>query len=227
MTTTNATKVLSADQLATQTALLPLLKEFKASEAKISRSLGLIEKQNVLIALNRAIGGRVIAKMLLVPGMTTAAGRPIASKLATATGMGNDSAKMWITGANLVTVQVAAGELIQDETPNQDEIDLMNSPWEETAANKRGERAANKGKGKGEATDGEATADKDTRDSDGTKGGEADTIGLTFADIMTKVNELKATVELAARSNVTVTDADNESLNEVMAGIMATLSSMQ
>lgn len=225
MTTTNNTPaVLTPAQLATQTALLPLLKEFKTSENKINRALGVITKQETIVALNRAIGGRVIAKIVEVPGMSNKSGKPIVSKIATALGMGNDATALWVKGAELVTIQVAAGELTLEESPSEAEIALFNSPWTD-AANNRKERRAKGNKGTNETTD-ETTTDKDPRDTDGTKGGDSDTTGLTFADIMVKVNELKATVELAARNNVTVTDADNDAINEVMAGVMATLSSM-
>jgi hypothetical protein len=225
-TTTNETvaRPLTVDELTTQAALLPLVKEFDRAMKPINRAMATIAKQETIIDLNRALAGRIFTRVLAVPAMTNKSGKPIASKIATALGMGNDAVALWIKAAGLVMIQVNAGELVLEETPSEAEIELFNSPWRDAAQSKRERRAAAKA-AKGEATDGE-TPDKDSRDTDGTKGGESDTTGLTFADIMVKVNELKATVDLAARNNVTVTESDNESLNEVMAGIMATLGSM-
>lgn len=217
-------RTMTESELATHTAMLPLIKAFNAPMAKVNRATALIAKQETIIDLNRTIAGRVFADIVKVPGMCNKSGKPVASRIATALDMKNDAVALWVRAAELVSVQVAAGELTLEETPSEDEIALFNSPWREAAQSKKERRAAAKA-AQGETGDNEAP-NKDDRDSDGTKGGTTDTIGLTFADIMTKVNELKATVELAARNNVTVTESDNDTLNEVMAGIMATLSSM-
>lgn len=228
MTTTNVetavARPLTTDEMTTQAAMLPLIKEFDKAMRPVARAMATIAKQETIVDLNRAIAGRVFTRVLAVPAMTNKSGKPVASRIATALGLKDDAIALWIKAAGLVMIQVNAGELVLEETPSEAEIALFNSPWREAAKSKREKRAAAKA-AKGEASDNE-TPDKDSRDSDGTKGGESDTVGLSFADIMVKVNELKATVELAAKNNVTVTEADNESLNEVMAGIMATLTSM-
>lgn len=224
MTTTATATAAAATKAKATIEDAKLAKAWADISHKMTRTSGLIAKHTDALKIQRVYAGRIVREVMGLDSFRNKQGNIVKARVAEALGLSTTEGKRFIASVELVDHIMAThgtvsldGEDVPLELgtgePTRAEIEAYNAPWTGNAKKMRDVRADKSAKSA------DKSSDVDTAESAPV----ADSVALSFNDLVVKMKELENTINALKLAGVELSDSERELANNILADISAAL----